>query len=308
MMKIIATLIAFILAPLCMAQDSTPNAFYQDNVVVVFDASGSMGWEFKGGGTGEDRITVARRSLKAVLQQVPPTTNVGILVFGGQRGWIYELGPADPQKLAEAVDRISTGGGTPLGSYIKQGCDMLLSQRDQQNNNGNYKLLIVTDGDADDGRETRMMNEYAPMVKQRGIVLDVIALDFEGGKRHALSQHASIYRPANDPNAMTQQLQEAFAEVGGTDTVAFEEAIEEIAFLDSDRALALIQGFANPPNQPLGQNVVPTNARRQVNGSSAQQSQSQQTQGTAPVGAIFGIGAIVVVVIIVIVILSAMRY
>ena len=87
MMKIIATLIAFILAPLCMAQDSTPNAFYQDNVVVVFDASGSMEWEFKGGGTGEDRITVARRSLKAVLQQIPSTTNVGILVFGIFGGW-----------------------------------------------------------------------------------------------------------------------------------------------------------------------------------------------------------------------------
>ena len=91
-----------------------------DNVVVVVDASGSMGANMAG--TGRDRMSVAKDALKQVLDQIPDTTHVGILVF--PRGdWVYPLGPRKDSMLAGAIDSIQSGGGTPLGDYMKRGAD-----------------------------------------------------------------------------------------------------------------------------------------------------------------------------------------
>ena len=68
----------------------------QDNVVVLLDASGSMLEKMKRG--AQPKMQVAKQALQQVLADVPDTTNLGILVFGGRNvpdRWIYPLGPID---------------------------------------------------------------------------------------------------------------------------------------------------------------------------------------------------------------------
>ncbi|MBN1864944.1 MAG: VWA domain-containing protein, partial [Victivallales bacterium] len=121
---------------------------YDDNVVIVLDASGSMKGPLRSAGDGGqvDRLTAAKTAIKEVVRTIPSSTNIGLLVFGGGRdGWVYPLGPRDDARLMKAVDAIKAGGGTPLGEYMKKGADRLLETRHRQYGYGTYRLLIVTD-------------------------------------------------------------------------------------------------------------------------------------------------------------------
>ena len=118
-----------------------------DNVVVVVDASGSMGSPMRG--TNTDRMSVAKDALKQVLGQIPSSTHVGVLVFPNGN-WVYPLGLRNDERLNGAIDSITSQGGTPLGEYMKQGADALLEARKKQFGYGTYRLLVVTDGEAND--------------------------------------------------------------------------------------------------------------------------------------------------------------
>ena len=156
--------IGFWFAPLIRAEVQVT-----DNVIVVVDASGSMGTPMG----GADRMSVAREALKQVLGQVPESTHIGVLVF--PRGdWVYPLGSRVEQRLNNAIDSIRSGGGTPLGSYMKRGADALLKARKKQFGYGTYRLLVVTDGEAND---RNLVEGYTPDIISRGITIDVIGVD-----------------------------------------------------------------------------------------------------------------------------------
>ena len=99
----------------------------QDNVDILVDSSGSMKERMRRG--GRSKMEVAKEALSRVLQDVPDTTNVGLLVFGGRNlkdKWLYPLGPIDRAKLDAAIRRPTPNGGTPLGEYLKIAADTLL--------------------------------------------------------------------------------------------------------------------------------------------------------------------------------------
>ena len=217
----------------------------RDNVVVVLDASGSM----DGSIAGLDKMTAAKDSLKTVLKQLPDNVNVGILVFPYD-GWVYPLGPKDMARIASAIDRIDSGGGTPLGEYIKKGADALLTQREKQYGYGSYRLLVVTDGEASD---SRLMERYTPEVTARGINLDVIGVGM--GRRHTLAQYAHTYRSADDPESLKTAVRQAFAEVTAQDDngVAGQDAFDIIAPLPDDLCQAAIEALSKSGNHPIGE-------------------------------------------------------
>ena len=96
--------IGFWFAPLIRAEVQVT-----DNVIVVVDASGSMGTPM--GGT--DRMSVAREALKQVLGQVPESTHIGVLVF--PRGdWVYPLGSRAEQRLNTLQLTVYVLEGEPL--------------------------------------------------------------------------------------------------------------------------------------------------------------------------------------------------
>jgi hypothetical protein len=239
--------LAFAAAPLVRAEDAGLNS---NNVVIVLDSSGSMS------GIMTDRRTAkmdaAKQSLNQVLGQVPADTNIGLLVMSGKNmrdDWVYPLGPRDNQKLAAAINLPQPSGSTPLGVYIKKAADRLLEQRSQQHGYGSYRLLIVTDGEAQD---QNLVDKYTPEAIARGIVIDVIGVNMKGD--HTLATKVHSYRRADDPAGLHKALADVFAEVASVASdAAGDDAFAQIAPLPDEVAAAMLKALAKTGNQPLGE-------------------------------------------------------
>lgn len=229
-----------------------------DNIVIVFDTSGSMSDSMSKGGTRTTRMQVAQDALVSVLTKVPKSTKVGVLTFGG---WVYDLQVVDQTKLEAAIRSTRPSGGTPLYQYISSGATRLLKERENQNNAGSYKLLVVTDGLAgDDGLNsdsTFRDGSFKPGVLKdilnRGIVVDAIGLDM--ANKHPLStQINGSYMRGDDPGSLSKAIAKSVAEVGfGGTQDASDEAFKEISELPEDFVLASLKGLTTFANQPIGE-------------------------------------------------------
>jgi hypothetical protein len=217
-----------------------------DSVVVVVDASGSMGSVMAG--TRRDRMSVAKDALKQVLGQIPDTTDIGILVFP-TGNWVYPLGPRKESMLVGAIDSIQSGGGTPLGDYMKQGADALLKARKEQFGYGTCRLLVVTDGEAGDQKK---VESFTPDIISRGITIDVIGVEM--ASRHTLATKVHSYRNADNPESLRQAITEVFAEVAAGDaSKGGENAFELIADLPEATASAMLKSLSTSGNEPIGE-------------------------------------------------------
>lgn len=215
-----------------------------DNLVIVLDASGSMDDRMAG---GQQKMLAAKDALKQVLHNLPPGINVGLLVL--PRGdWVYPLGPRDDSKLVPAIDSIEAGGGTPLGEYLKIGTDRLLQARAQNLGYGNYRLLVITDGEATDGSLT---DEYVPDILSRGIRLDAIGVAME--QRHTLATKVHSYRNADDPQTLLQAVREVVAEVSKPSDDLSDTAFDLITGLPDELAPKIIDALSSSGNQPIGE-------------------------------------------------------
>lgn len=226
---------------ICSADD-----IHKDNIVVILDASGSMQDKFSGDRT-KSKMEAAKAALQEVLAKVPDDTWIGLLVFSGaniRNEWVYPLGEKDTQQLIAAINLPQPGGGTPLGKYIRIGANRLLEERAKQYNYGNYRLLIVTDGEASDAAQVEY---YTPEILNRQIRVDVIGVDMETD--HMLAKVVDSYRRADNPGELVAAVSEILAETGDTVTdVDGEDAFEYIAPLSSEIAADLIQRLTTPPS------------------------------------------------------------
>ncbi len=243
--------IAGVMGVLWLASTLGAQEVYVDNVVILLDASGSMNSVMSA--TNQRKIDAAKMAIKDVLQTIPQTTQIGLLVFGGQaNGWAYELGGRDDTTLLPAIDRMSAGGGTPLGEFMKIGADRLLEARKAQYGYGSYRLLVVTDGEANDAN---LVERFTPDIISRGIITDVIGVDM--AQAHTLATRVHSYRSANDPSSLKAAIQDVFAEVGRTDQgQAGETAFEELAGFPAELAMAMISAQASSGNHPIGEQAA----------------------------------------------------
>ncbi len=223
----------------------------QNNIVVLLDTSGSMGQLMRD--SGLTRMEAAKRALRQVLEQVPESTNVGLLMFSPRpsNAWAYPLGPANKQELLQAVQRPRPYGGTPLGAYLKVAADRLLQQRAAQKGYGTYRLLIVSDGEATDGY---LLGSYLPDVLARGITIDVIGVDML--EDHALATQVHSYRRAGSAQQLDEAVQKVFAEVGAQgDDTSSQADFDLIAPLPEDTARVMLTALASSGNQPIGTRI-----------------------------------------------------
>jgi von Willebrand factor type A domain len=222
---------------------------YFDNVVIVLDASGSMKQSLPG--SGMNKMDAAKSALKSVLQTAPQSTHIGLLVFSAANlkdDWAYPLGPRNDAVLINAIDSIEASSGTPLGEYIKKGADRLLQERAKQFGYGSYRLLVVTDGEAQD---QNLVERYTPEVMSRGVTMDVIGVGMKSD--HTLARKVHSYRRANDPASLKRAVREAFAEIAGTATdTAQADAFELLAPVPNEVAAAMIQALSSSGNHPIG--------------------------------------------------------
>lgn len=227
-----------------------------DNIVIVFDTSGSMDTHMRS--ARQSRMEVAQKALTDVLSQVPSGTNIGILTF---RGWAYELGPVKGAELTAAISGCSSNGGTPLYAYIKTGASRLLQERQKKDNIGYYKLIVVTDGFAQDvglNEDTKFRDGSLKLgvlkdVISRGIMVDTIALEMESD--HPLkNQINGTYMKGDDLKSIHQSLKKAIAEVGfnGDDTITG-DIFSEIGQFPDNFSVAVIKGLTEFRNHPIGE-------------------------------------------------------
>jgi uncharacterized protein YegL len=257
--------------------------FAAQNVVVLLDDSGSMDDRMRG--QSIRRIDAAKDALLTVLGQVPDDASVGVLALNGSTGrgeWIIELGPLDKNQVRDAVGRIRAQGGTPLGEFMKVAMDSLLQLREKQFY-GDYRLLVVTDGEANDGP---YLESILPDVLSRNIAVDVIGVDMQ--QDHTLATQVSSYRRADDPSSLTHAITESLAEVvANPDDEADESAYELLDGLPDDVASAVIGALVKNNNAPID---AQSGAHRGTYGASDPYSQSAQQgrsrSGSATVGGV----------------------
>ena len=234
---------------------------FHDNVVILLDASGSM--EETLAGTRTRKMDAAKTALKTVLAQVPANTHIGLLVFSSSNvkdHWVYPLGPREDAALTRAIELPDPAGNTPLGRYLKLAGDRLLEERARQFGYGTYRLLVVTDGEAQD---QNLVDRFAPEIMARGLTLDVIGVGMK--QDHTLARKSHSYRRANDPASLQRAVAEVLAEVSRPRSdAAGAEAFELLAPIPTEVAAAAIQALSTSGNDPIG--TRPAERRRTATG------------------------------------------
>ncbi|MFK7961604.1 MAG: VWA domain-containing protein [Phycisphaerales bacterium] len=310
------------------AAAETP-AYLRDNIVVVFDGSGSMNESY--GRTGAIKMAVAKEALTRVLGELPPSINLGVVAFASNTNdpWVVPLGPVDRDAVSDAINGVVAGGKTPLGRHLKIAADRLLAQRAEQRGYGTYRLLVVTDGKASDGP---VLRRHLPLVLSRGIVMDVIGVDM--AEELDLAQQVHSYRRADDPDALVRSLAEVTAEIGAirSDGTVDESDFELLAGMSDQAGAVLLGALVEPGDMPIGEEVASGPAGQSADRQSASRpatsrpsttfsapTSSGSTGSTGSTGAIppgsgtssglslFGLGCVVVVFAFVVVIFIIAR-
>jgi hypothetical protein len=216
-------------------------------VVVVLDNSGSMAQEFRG---SETRMDAAKQALAAVLAKVPEGARVGVILLNPLRigdDWLIPLGPLDQRATRRAIQTVEAQGPTPLGGAMKLGADALLAARAQRNV-GDFKLLVVSDGEATDGS---LAQRYLPQALARGLKVDVIGVAMPD--EHTLASGATSYRRADDPVALEQAISDVVLGETTTDwdDTGAETDFDVLAGLPGEVAAEAIKALTSPSEAPL---------------------------------------------------------
>lgn len=232
-----------------------------DFIVILLDTSGSTGEymsDVRGGQSGS-RLDVAKKALSNVLSKTPTTTKIGLLTF---EEWVSDIRVIDDTLLPK-IYKMRSRGSTPLYYNIKKAADRILEERSRQGNVGNYKLLVITDGEAD--HEDAVLNNESTFsdgsirpgvlndVMNRNIVVDVIGLDMSDD--HSLKTKINgFYMSGNDLEAVQSGVSKAVAEVGfGDSKDVSNEAFDDIKELPESFIASVLQGITTFQNHPIGE-------------------------------------------------------
>ena len=181
---------------------------FAKNYYVVLDGSGSM--NEKGCSGDLPKIAVARDALRDFADTLPATANLGLQVFDG-RGVrdLLPLGVNNRKEFVRLVYDVRANASTPLLTAVRQAYAKLLAQGARQLGYGEYHLVIVTDGAADQGQDpTPIVNQ---ILAESPVVVQTIG--FCIGERHSLNQAGrTIYRAADNPQQLKQGLTDVLAE------------------------------------------------------------------------------------------------
>ena len=230
----------------------SPTVFSQENVVIVLDDSGSMS---EGMSNGKSRMETAKSALVKVLKQFGPDTKLGVLLLNGAYSterWAVPLEPLSPQDAIRKIESLNARGGTPLGERMKDGADALLQLRDKQKY-GTYRLLIVTDGEANDAR---LLNAYLPDILSRGLIVDAIGVDMR--QDHSLANRVHSYRRADDDAALDKALQEVFAERADPSQPSSDDEYALLEGIEDSTVEEVLVELSKPNNAPIQERAWPS--------------------------------------------------
>jgi len=174
------------ISALVAMQISTGSSFAnaaQNNVLLIFDSSGSM----KKSVDGQSRMAAAKAAVAAALPSIPSGTRVGLMAFGNRRAkdcsdinLITPLGEKNAERIAAQVAAFEPKGETPIAAAIDAAAKGFAALKGQ--NNG---ILLVTDGIEECGGDPCAA---AKQVKAMDLDLkvNVVGLNLDNKQRAAL--------------------------------------------------------------------------------------------------------------------------
>ena len=189
----------------------------QTNIMVVYDASGSMAERACGSSRSKQKEAVP--AMERFTNAVPADANLGLYVFNGPKtGLKLQLGTNNREQFQSVIEHITPDGGTPLLSAMKIGYDELTKQAKRQLGYGRYILLVVTDGEANAGEEPdRLIDKIV-----ENTPIEIHAVGVCMSEQKSLRQEGRTwYTPATDPQKLVNGLQSVLAEVQNADPKDF---------------------------------------------------------------------------------------
>ena len=187
------------------------------NFVLVLDGSGSMARQGCSG--NRSKHEVAREAVIDWATQVPENAGLGLVVFD-RNGFSTRLplGIANRDQFKQEVEKVVPDNKTPLTMALDTAYRMLTEQAKRQLGYGDYTVVIVTDGAADD------INSLAQSVNmvltQSPVMIHTIGFCIEAD--HSLnSAGRTTYVAANNPAELRKGLQEVLAEAENFDIDGF---------------------------------------------------------------------------------------
>ena len=189
------------------------------NYYVILDGSGSMANQECSG--NKSKLDAAKEALAVFVAQLPSGSNIGLYVFDAfGRKEVVSLSSGTKDEFLTQVNNAVSGSGTPLYSSVVAGYEALKRQAGAQLGYGEYHLVVVTDGEANDGEDPR------PAVKRllQESPVQLHTIGFCIGDRHSLNQPGLVdYRAADDPQSLARSLEAVLAEAPKFDVGSFKE-------------------------------------------------------------------------------------
>lgn len=194
------------------------------NFYFIFDGSGSMrdplSRDCGGDRSFKRKLDGAKWAVAEFLKKVPEEVNLGLYVFDENHTResecnVLPLGSNNMAAFLQAINEVEAGGGTPLARAIQFGADILAEQKQKQLGYGEFRLVVVTDGLADD------IPEAAEFATEKEIPIYAIGLCIQ--EDHPLRQYAVSYRAANSFEDLAKALEATVSETEFYDAKAFEE-------------------------------------------------------------------------------------
>lgn len=147
------------------AKEISPSQRPRSNLVFLIDVSGSM--------ADENKLPLVKSAMRTLSSQMTENDRISIVVYAGQSGVILDSASAgNKDKIMEAINNLSTGGGTNGEGGIRKAYEIA-----QKNfvKDGNNRVLLATDGDFNVGVTSsdellKIINEKS----ENGIFLTVL--------------------------------------------------------------------------------------------------------------------------------------
>ena len=182
---------------------NTPPSSTVQVIVVVLDDSGSMSGQ---------KMPDANYALSKVISELPTNTRIG--VYALNQGWVSPLSDnaltvQKKQEMIDSVYKVGPTGGTPLGVASKFSIDELLKMRRTLGYGANYRLLLITDGAANDQND---FTTNIGLIKSRGIGVDCIGVQMDSGSKRSILETEVNYTDVSNRDQLVTAIGEVFAE------------------------------------------------------------------------------------------------
>jgi Ca-activated chloride channel family protein len=140
------------------------------NLTLLVDVSGSM--------SGPDRLPLAIKSLKMLIDELGEKDKVSIVVYAGAAGAVLEpTSGADKGRILAALERLSAGGSTAGGEGLRLAYSLA---KQNFNKEGVNRVILLSDGDFNVGiSNPEQLEDFVSRERESGVYLSV--LGFGGG-------------------------------------------------------------------------------------------------------------------------------